>query len=138
MTVFFNNCQIINGQVRNHATIYHSRSSTIGEVPFYDRVSSAKMFSSPYIDNLDRGDECVVGRYKDHRKTHVMFDHYEFVRTEIQRPDDDDEDSVVFFGCLKHTEPPMRKAAAAKHTLYTKFFNRNGGFKRLLVLMARK
>ena len=136
MTIFFNNCWN-----KDHIDIYNSGNSTVGEVPFYDFYLDEKFYGYKYMSQLQPGDECIVACYdndEDELEAHVLFEHYEFVRREIQKPYDDDneKDSVVFFGCLKRTEPHIRKPDAAKHPLYAKFFDRNGNFKRLSVMQG--
>jgi predicted HNH restriction endonuclease len=116
--IYFNNCR-----GRDHAAIF-------GSGAFFDLGREGPQHKQ--ATDLPIGQECCVASYAPDGS--VVFDWYSLTGESLMT-DNDDISCRVFFGDLLSTET-MVKAAAAKSTSYSPFFNRNGHFKRPSVVVA--
>jgi len=116
--VYFNNC--IN---RDHVDLY-------GKGAFYDlRMDSNQ---ERLAVDLPVGQQCVVSKYAEDGR--VEFNWYTFTH-ELQKKDENGDPERVLYG--KHTSTEeLSKSKAAKSKQYGPFFNRNGHFKRQMVICA--
>jgi hypothetical protein len=114
---FLNNCV-----GRNYISIYGVADA------FYDlglTGSQAKKATA-----LQPGDTCVVATTIDDGQ--IRFTKFRFRRVEV-RPDEDGVPERVFCGPPVSVDT-LHKVDAARHHLYSVFFDKNGNFKRQSVL----
>jgi len=106
-----------NCNVRAHARMY-------GSGAFYDLGITGHQAN--LATDLTKGQTCVVATPT--KDGNVAFEWFRVSRIAV-RPDDEGISCRVFFGnSIK--EEKLTKRNAARHSLYSIFFNKNGDFKR--------
>jgi hypothetical protein len=116
MIVYFNNCIR-----REHERIY-------GSGAFYDLAT--KGYQATKANNLSVGQQCIVATpEKDGR---IVFSWYEFLSEAVKLSENRHPCRVFFGKCIK--SDTLSKGDAARHGLYSTFFDKNGNFKRQSVI----
>ncbi len=106
-----------NCNARQHSRIF-------GSGAFYDLGVTGHQ-ANLAID-LSKGQHCVVATPEKNEK--IAFEWFKFARMAV-KPDDEGVRCRVFFGDSIREEK-LSKGDAARHPLYSIFFNKNGDFKR--------
>ena len=106
-----------NCNARAHARIF-------GSGAFYDLGVTGHQAS--LATDLSKGQHCVVATPEKNGK--IAFQWFKLARTAV-KPDDEGVRCRVFFGDSIREEK-LSKGDAARHPLYSIFFNKNGDFKR--------
>jgi hypothetical protein len=114
LVFFFNNCK-----GRNYPRIYGIADS------FYDLNKTGVQAS--LAPTFSPGDTCIVAYRATPKDRQIRFTRFRLARVEI-KSDEQGKPERVFCGPALQSET-LSKADAARHTLYSIFFNKNGDFK---------
>ena len=118
MIIFFNNC---------HGDDY----THYGGGAFYDLNITG--FQATKATNLSVGQQCIVA--VPATGSEIVFHWFSFLH-ETVKPDKSGKPWRVFFGKFIKSET-LLKTEAARNSLYSAFFDRNGHFKRQSVIQRQ-
>jgi hypothetical protein len=91
---------------------------------FYDLGTTG--VQAKQAEDIKVGDECIVATVEG--KDRVLFTRVTFSGEELM-PDEHGQRQRVLFG-KRGTRETLSKADASRHAVYSKFFDKNGNFKR--------